>query len=353
MGNKINQKRVLHGIRYFLCGLILLGWGQPPEAQPRFEDYFVETDRIELPVNHLISSINSLDVLGNQVLITEFGGNGIYRYRLGSDSLHKLNPEECFPGFTLLPVDLIHLPDSSILLTNAAQSGYRFHYDGSCLDSIDNRFRPAARNFTVVGNTYAFHTLQREGLSGSYYLISYDHQAERKQRFELTEVPFPNYNNRQLAGGMFVSGDNIYISFSSGADIFIYDLESGSLKTVIPADLSYADSITEDIPPRADDIVRRAIKASEGKYTLQSMYQLTKGIAIQQINLPDKANRKYALELTDVNSSQRMGDPLYINEWIYFAGDGYIYTVQQKEDTEEELYNPEIVVYQYIGPDSF
>ena len=310
---------------------------------------FTEIRRVQLPENHLIGGIKTLDVLGESYLITDWRQQ-VFLYKEGTSELVRLNPEDCFPGFDLQPIHTFHQADSSIFLINATLPGYRFKADGSCKGSVDKDF------VQVTPNRLAVDQQEKEYF---YTIISYPRQSLRMRKYlqngrllketELIKPPFPVFNYRFEGGGIVVQNGILYYMLPSGAKLYRYDIERDTHLENIPFVPDYKPVIDEDISadPFPSQIAKDLGEIMDYHYKVISMHKLSEKYLLIQTSFKEGEKVQYGLHLFNMETNKIEEQYAVFEHLFSFARNNKTYRIDDRQVSDENMLNPEIVVYEF------
>lgn len=312
---------------------------------------FTEIKRMELPENHLIGGIATLDVLGESFLITDMQQQ-VFLYKEGSDKLEKLNPGECFPGFDFQPIHTFHLADSSVFLINAALPGYRFEADGSCRGSVQKDFIQVRPNRLAVN--------QKE--RGYFYtLVSYPQQPLKMRKYketghlvkeaELIKPSFPVFNYRFEGGGTIAQDGILYYMLPSGKNLNRYDTRREVHLESIAFSLKYRDAMEEDISadPFSPRMVKDITQVTNEHYLVRSMFKLSHRYLLIQTHFRQGDKSRYGIHLFDMESNAFDEKSFILESPFKFARDHRAYRIDDRRMENEKVLNPGILVYEFTA----
>lgn len=299
---------------------------------------------IQLPTNYLIGDIHTLNVFGNSFLFIDMNEQ-VFMYREGDDELTKLNPEDCYPGFKLQPIEIFHLPDGSIFLVNAGLPGYRFSANGSCLGIVEKDFAPAYHNQIEVdenGNIYTLTT----GTQRSVILNIHDQTGKPIDTLKLNKSKFPEFDNRYKGGGMIIHDQIIYYIFSSGGTIQSFDLKSEEHLNQITFKPDYKPVISEDFPPNPYEAIKKLRDIMENHYVVMEMFRISENEAVIQTQFQQEGKNKYGLHKVslvdkEISLLTMMDTP------FYYAGSGRGYKIVDTRLDDKDAINPVIEVFSF------
>ena len=312
----------------------------------------VRTVRFDEPDTLLIGSIDRIDIdPAGRWLIVDRKGEQVLLFDATGTLLASLDPRTCHPGFTFWPMGAKFGSDEFILVlnSNAGQWGYRFTTEGACLGSVDREFVMPVSTFLDIDPTGA--------LYGAYVWPDREMRymsaaGQTLMEFPLPPSKYPNADLRFSTGGLIADGAHLFYASALGPDILKIALD-GTLVGRISERSSWFRSPRRDLPSDLPSGISRQAFKVVGEWVATatptwSIFELTDQTFMVQYTNGNQRGVGYQVFTKD---GKLVAEELGLQPLFIHGENGLVYhVVHPGMDSQGELPNPYVDVYQFVAP---
>ncbi|WP_421773937.1 hypothetical protein [Gracilimonas sp.] len=179
----------------------------------------------------------------------------------------------------------------------------------------------------------------------------YEETGRLVKEAELINPPFPAFNYRFEGGGTAVQNGILYYILPSGAKLYRYDLERDTHLESIPFVPDYKPVMDEDISsdPFPTQIAKDLGEIMDNHYKVISMYKLSERYLLIQTSFKEGEKVQYGVHLFDMETNKIEEQYAVFGQLFSFARNNKAYRIDDRKVSDENMLNPEIVVYEFTS----
>lgn len=344
-------------IIFLILVLSIFGISSTAQSLEDYPEYFKLSREIEIPSTFIVGSIKTLSIYQDSIAVfVDPFSEKVFWLDLYTNEMKKLDPEICHPGFETIPLSAFFLANSNIFITNATIQGYWFNLDGSCGGGVADKFVAPFHTNINKGHKFPIHTLTFLPYSPEdIFLNNLDEFGNTISSNTINTIEKPILSDRFIGGGIVSMNENIYISTSESSKITEVNLYNAKISISDIYEPSYIKRFPINDISKTDgpEQIYKYFNAIEKYYSLNlAMYSLSKNLLIQQISFKEGSIPKIASIIYDTVNKKFLKDiPLITSDRIYYGEHNKVYVFKSNQDaTDNEIKNPSIMVYEYVGP---
>ncbi len=230
-----------------------------------------------------------------------------------------MNPEACFPGFQLQPIQFQSLQNGDLYLVNSGYSGFRFKADGSCIGLPDDTFRTP----DFISPTRYDGFVSQFKRPNDIQFVHMDDRGRTKSILFSQNYKHKNIDFRMMFGGHTLTANNLFFVMPSSTSLYRYDGINVSEFAFRHRD---APSVQRDISSPMNLPELQAVFVE--KAMTVGVHTLDEGAILQVISIPtDQPTVRYALVVWDEDGNL-LSSNSRTHQRVLAAQDGKLYTLQ-------------------------
>jgi len=295
-----------------------------------FDKYFTLEQKIELDTS-LVSFVEFLDInkRGN-LLVSNKRKQQVTLYDSAGKLIRDLKKSALknHPGLHWSPVRAFFRPDQTILVSNRIPWGLIFDSSGNYKTVMPRDFRaPLNMAFDSLQYIYGFNSNHK-----GYYLKKLSPKGKELKQFGSFPQEYKHIIDKAVIGNDIVIDSNnfIYHKYISAPTIYKYN-RNGELIDKYSKEPPYYKPMESDLSKfrkggvsRMKREILEIAKSSTANYSLHLLENNI--LLIQYVNY----GGYYGLQLLKTNGEYLLDEPLVIDEKVYAAKNGNIYTVNNQ-----------------------
>ncbi len=303
-----------------------------------FEDRFTKIKEINLSSKVVIGAIGAIDVFKkDNILVTDVISKKVFLFDNEGNLLKVLQPENCTPGFKLIPSFAMFNKKGDIYVINEIASGYIFNNNGDCIGAMDNFMHYPHVAFLNDGDIIAY-----SNKGDGNYLVLATKTGKQLQKFGIFPNSYKHIIEIVRGGGLVTDDKNfIYQANVIGPEIIVYkgNKFSGKIENY---NVKF-NSIGSDIKNPSDPLsmVNKFKELTINNTIIENLFLADSNLLLIQLY----HEKKYSAQLVSTDGDKYLNKAIQLDSPFIFAKDGYAYDIIQPKPIKNRLPNPLIIVY--------